>query len=317
MEILKHCFRKLIYSIPLLFGVTLISFVLMVYFGPDKTYDLLGRNPTIEEINEIRHQLGYDRPFLIRYIEYVKEVLVFDFGYSDSTGEQVTSILAKTIPVSIALQLPGFILGNVFGVLLALFAAMHRSSWLDKMIMSSSVVGMSISYLIVIIATQLIFCSSYGLNLFPVYGWEVNSLSDYLYYITVPTISSVFVALGYNTRFYRAVIVEETTRDHVRTAKAFGHSANTILFKHVLRNALVPIVTRIVFSIPFVIVGGALLLESYFGIPGVGLTAYDAITTGDLPVLKAIIVLTTLLFIVVVSLVDVLYRAVDPRISLK
>ncbi len=305
------------YSIPLLFGVTLISFVLMVYFGPDKTYDLLGRNPTIEEINEIRHQLGYDQPFFVRYFEYIKEVLLFDFGYSDSTGERVTSILAKTIPVSIALQLPGFILGNVLGILLALFAAMHRSTWLDKLIMSSSVVGMSISYLIVIIATQLIFCSSYGLNLFPVYGWEVNSLSDYLYYITVPTISSVFVALGYNTRFYRAVIVEETTRDHVRTAKAFGHSASTILFKHVLRNSLIPIVTRIVFSIPFVVVGGALLLESYFGIPGVGLTAYDAITTGDLPVLKAIIVLTTLMFILVVSLVDILYRVVDPRISLK
>lgn len=305
------------YSIPLLFGVTLISFVLMVYFGPDKTYDLLGRNPTIEEINEIRHQLGYDQPFFVRYFEYIKEVLLFDFGYSDSTGERVTSILAKTIPVSIALQLPGFILGNVLGILLALFAAMHRSTWVDKLIMSSSVVGMSISYLIVIIATQLIFCSSYGLNLFPVYGWEVNSLSDYLYYITVPTISSVFVALGYNTRFYRAVIVEETTRDHVRTAKAFGHSASTILFKHVLRNSLIPIVTRIVFSIPFVVVGGALLLESYFGIPGVGLTAYDAITTGDLPVLKAIIVLTTLMFILVVSLVDILYRVVDPRISLK
>lgn len=305
------------YSIPLLIGVTLISFVLMVYFGPDKTYDLLGRNPTINEINEIRHQLGYDQPFFVRYFEYIKEVLLFDFGFSDSTGERVTSILAKTIPVSIALQLPGFIIGNVLGILLALFAAMHRSTWLDKLIMSSSVVGMSISYLIVIIATQLIFCSSYGLNLFPVYGWEVNSLSDYLYYITVPTISSVFVALGYNTRFYRAVIVEETTRDHVRTAKAFGHSSSTILFKHVLRNALIPIVTRIVFSIPFVIVGGALLLESYFGIPGVGLTAYDAITTGDLPVLKAIIVLTTLMFILVVSLVDILYRIVDPRISLK
>ncbi|PSW07171.1 ABC transporter permease [Photobacterium lipolyticum] len=317
MEILKHCIRKLMYSIPLLIGVTLISFVLMVYFGPDKTYDLLGRNPTINEINEIRHQLGYDQPFFVRYFEYIKEVLLFDFGFSDSTGERVTSILAKTIPVSIALQLPGFIIGNVLGILLALFAAMHRSTWLDKLIMSSSVVGMSISYLIVIIATQLIFCSSYGLNLFPVYGWEVNSLSDYLYYITVPTISSVFVALGYNTRFYRAVIVEETTRDHVRTAKAFGHSSSTILFKHVLRNALIPIVTRIVFSIPFVIVGGALLLESYFGIPGVGLTAYDAITTGDLPVLKAIIVLTTLMFILVVSLVDILYRIVDPRISLK
>ncbi|MGF1761918.1 ABC transporter permease [Aliivibrio kagoshimensis] len=317
METLRYCLRKLIYSLPLLVGVTLISFVLMVYFGPDKTYDLLGRNPTIEEINEIRHQLGYDKSFFVRYFEYVQQVITFDFGYSDSTGEKVTTILSNTIPVSIMLVTPGFFLGHIIGISLALLAAQNRATFIDKLVMSSSVVGMSVSYLIVIIATQLIFCSNYGLNLFPVYGWEVNSLSDYVYYTTVPTISAVFVAVGYNTRFYRAILVEETTRDHIRTAKAFGHNPTTILMKHVLKNALIPIITRIVFTIPFVVIGGSLLLESYFGIPGVGLVTYDAITTGDLPVLKAVIVLITFLFIGVVSIVDVLYRMVDPRISLK
>ncbi|SJN59865.1 ABC transporter permease [Vibrio ruber] len=317
MDTLRYCLRKLIYSLPLLFGVTLISFVLMVYFGPDKTYDLLGRNPTVEEINAIRHELGYDQPFWIRYLHYLQQVITFNFGYSDSSGESVTTILERTIPISLLLALPGFILGHLISIALGLFAAHHRGRWADKLVMSSSVIGMSISYLIIIIVMQLIFCSSYGLNLFPVYGWEVNSLSSYLYYVTVPTLCSIFVSVGYSTRFYRALFVEEMTRDHIRTVRAFGHSHLQVLFKHVLKNALIPIMTRIVFSIPFVMIGGSLLLESYFGIPGVGLITYNAITTGDLPVLKAVIVLLTLVFIVIVSTVDILYKLVDPRISLK
>lgn len=101
MDTLRYCLRKLIYSLPLLFGVTLISFVLMVYFGPDKTYDLLGRNPTVEEINAIRHELGYDQPFWIRYLHYLQQVITFNFGYSDSSGESVTTILERTIPISL------------------------------------------------------------------------------------------------------------------------------------------------------------------------------------------------------------------------
>lgn len=317
METLKYCLRKLIYSVPLLFGVTLISFVLMVYFAPDKTYDLLGRNPSLEQIAEVRHQLGYDQPFATRYLHYLYQIFTFDFGYSDSSGEEVLKILKRTIPISIMLVLPGFVLGHVISIGLGLFAAKNRGSWIDKLVMSSSVVGMSISYLIVIIALQLVFCSSYGLNMFPVYGWNVSNLQDYLYYVTVPTLCSVFVAVGYTTRFYRAILVEETNRDHIRTAKAFGHSSTRILFKHVLKNAMIPIITRIVFSIPFVMIGGSLLLESYFGIPGIGLITYDAITTGDLPILKAVIVLITLLFILIVSTVDVIYKIFDPRISLK
>src|SRR5690606_27437463 len=125
-----------------------------------------------------------------------------------------------------------------------------------------------------------------------------------------------FVALGYNTRFYRAVLVEEMERDHVRTAKAFGCPPVKLLYKHVLQNSLVPILTRLIFTIPHVIIGGSLLIESFFSIPGIGGVTYDAITSGDLPVLKAVVSSSTILYVGVLILADILYRVVDPRISL-
>lgn len=316
MELLQYTLRKLIAGIPLIFGVTFISFLLMVYFGPDKTYDLLGKNPTEQQIAEIRSELGYDQPFVARYFNYVTELATLNFGRSESTGEKVNDLLARTIPVSLALVTPGFVLGNLFGVLLALFAASRRGSWVDKTIMGCSAVGMSISFLIAIIAFQLVFSSSYGLGWFPVRGWNIHSPLDYLRYVTVPTLATVFVALGYNTRFYRAVIVEELSRDHVRTAKAFGVSPAKILSVHVLKNCAIPIITRVVFSIPFIVISGSLLLETYFGIPGVGKVAFDAITTGNQPVLKAVVGLTAVLFVLAQILTDILYRVADPRVSL-
>ena len=317
MDVLQYAIRKLIGGIPLILGVSFVSFLLMVYFGPDQTFELLGKNPTVEEIAEVRRELGYDRPFLMRYGAYLQEIVTLDFGLSNSTGEPVSAMLARTIPISLALVTPGFILGNLLGVLLALVAAYHRGGWIDKTIMGFSVVGMSVSFLIVIIAFQILLSSSFGLNLFPVRGWNVHSLQDYVMYVTVPTLASVFVALGYNTRFYRAVLVEEMTRDHVRTARAFGIQPGKLLYKHILKNSAIPIITRIMFSIPLVVVSGSLLIESYFGIPGVGKITFDAITTGDQPVLKAVVGLTAVLFVITLLATDILYRAVDPRVSLK
>jgi peptide/nickel transport system permease protein len=317
MDVLQYAIRKLVGGIPLIIGVTFISFQLMVYFGPDKTYELLGKNPTEEQIAEVRHELGYDRPFLTRYGEYLKEMATLDFGASDSTGEPVSKILSRTVPISLALITPGFVLGNVLGIILALIAAYHRGEFIDKFIMGFSVVGMSISFLIVVIAFQIIFSSSYGLNAFPVRGWNVHSFADYVSYVTVPTLATVFVALGYNTRFYRAVLVEEMTRDHVRTAKAFGTPPGKLLYKNILKNSMIPIITRIMFSIPLVVVSGSLIIESYFGIPGIGKVTYDAITTGDQPVLKAVVGLTAVLFVITLLVTDILYRVVDPRVSLK
>ena len=149
MDTLKYCMRKLVYSLPLLFGVTLISFVLMVYFGPDKTFDLLGRNPTVQEIANVRHQLGYDLPFWTRYLNYLKEVVTFNFGYSDSSGEQVTTILGRTIPISLILGLPGFVIGHLISIVLGLVAAQNRGHWIDKVVMSSSVVGIPVTSVVI------------------------------------------------------------------------------------------------------------------------------------------------------------------------
>lgn len=323
MDIFKFAVRKLFGGLPLILGVTLVSFLLMVYFGPDLTYEQLGKNPSPEAIQEVRKALGYDQPFLVRYGSYLKELVTMEFGYSMVKDQTVSSMLSAAIPVSLQLTLPGFILGNVLAVMLALWAAAHRGLWVDKAIMTGAVIGMSVSFLVVIIVCQVVFSSRYGLNLFPVRGWQIHgtdglfSWSLYLQYVTVPTLATVFVALGYNTRFYRAVLVEEINKDHIRTARAFGHSAKHIMLRAVLKNAMVPIITRVMFSIPLVVVSGSLLIESYFGIPGVGQITYDAIIAGDQPILKAVVGLTAVLFVVVLLLTDIMYRMFDPRVALK
>ena len=312
---MRPALLKLVHGLLLILGVTFISFLLMVWFGPDQTYTMIGKNATPEQIEEVRRQLGYDQPFLKRYADYLAELLTFDLGASNSSGEQVGSILKRTVPVSLALMLPGFVLGNLLGIALGLLAAQRRGRLSDRLITSLSVTGMSISFLIIIIVLQVLLSTPYGFNLFPVRGWQVSGPGSYLYYVTVPTLSLILVTLGYNTRFYRAVFVEESGRDHIRTARAFGASTRAILWKYVLKNSLVPIITRIMFSIPLVVISGSLLIESYFGIPGVGKATFDAITSGDQPVLKAIVGLTAVCFVVIQTLTDLLYKLVDPRVA--
>lgn len=315
--------QKLLGGIPLILGVTLVSFVLMVYFGPDLTYELLGKNPTAESIEEIRHVLGYDQPFWQRYLSYLRELIQFDFGLSMVKDQPVTEMLKQATPVSLQLMLPGFILGNLLALILAMQAVKSRGKWQDKAIMTLAVFGMSISFLVVIIIFQLVFSSSYGLDWFPVRGWQVYTTDDhfswlsYLQYVTVPTLAIIFVSLGYNTRFYRAVLVEQLNKNHITTAKAFGHKSQTIYYQYMLKNAMIPIITRILFSIPLVVISGSLLIESYFGIPGVGLVTYDAVVAGDQPVLKAIVGLTAVLFVLVLLVAEILYRYFDPRIALQ
>ncbi len=306
---------KIIHGLLLILGVTFISFLLMVWFGPDQTYTLIGKNATAGQIAEVRHQLGYDQPFTRRYLDYLVELFTLDLGASNSSGEPVSSILKRTLPVSLALMLPGFIIGNLLGIALGLFAAFRRGTWSDRLITGLSVTGMSISFLIIIIALQVLLSTPYGLNLFPARGWQVDSLSSYLAYVTVPTLSLIMVTLGYNTRFYRAVFVEESSREHIRTARAFGASPATLMWRHVLKNSLVPVTTRFMFSIPLVVISGSLLIETYFGIPGIGKVSFDAITSGDQPVLKAVVGLTAVAFVLIQIMADVIYRLVDPRIA--
>ncbi len=307
--------RKLAQGLALLIGVTLLSFVLMVHYGPDQTYTLVGKNATEAQIRAVREQLGYDHPFLARYTDYLGGVLTLDLGASQSNGEPVWQIIQRTAPVTFALVLPGFVLGNLIAIALALIAAWHRGRIVDRIISAGSVAGMSLSFLIIVIALQVLLCTPYGLSLFPARGWNVTGFGSYLAYVTVPTLALLLATLGYNTRFYRAVFVEECGRDHVRTAAAFGASPAELMGHHVFRNSLGQIVTRVMFSLPLLAVSGSLLLETYFGIPGLGRVTFDAITNGDQPVLLAVVGLAAILFVLVQLGADLLYRLADPRIQ--
>jgi peptide/nickel transport system permease protein len=273
--------RSLLHGLLLILGVTFISFLLMVWFGPDQTFTLIGKNATAERIAEVRHELGYDQPFLKRYADFLVELATLDLGLSNSSGERVSRMLARSVPVTLALMLPGFLLGNLLGIAFGLQAAQRRGQWSDRVISSLSVTGMSLSFLIIIIALQVLLS----------------------------------VTLGYNTRFYRAVFVDEFGKDHIRTARAFGASPAVIMWKHVLKNSMVPIITRVLFSIPLVVISGSLLIESYFGIPGIGKITFEAITNGDQPVLKAVVALTAVAFVLIQVTADLLYRLVDPRVA--
>lgn len=307
-------FRILLQAVLLVLGVTFISFLLMVYFGPEQTYVLIGKNATPQKIAEVRHQLGYDQAFLQRYGHYLASLLTLDLGISHSTGEQVSSILKRSLPISLALVIPGFILGNLIGALMGMAAAWQTGRWLDRVITALSVSTMSVSFLIIVIALQVLLCTPYGLNLFPARGWNVSGLPSYLYYVAVPTLALLLSTAGYSARFYRGIFVEETNREHIRVARAYGASPFTLMTVHVLKNSLLSVLTRIMFSLPLVLISGSLLLETYFGIPGMGKVTFDAITNGDQPILQAVVGLTAILFVLVSLLTDVAYRLADPRI---
>ena len=307
--------RRTAHGALLIIGVTLASFVLMVHFGPDQTYRLLGKSATAEQVQELRHELGYDKPFMQRYGAYVRDLVTLRLGHSSSSGESVSGLLQRSLPITIALLTPGFILGNLLGIVLGLWAAWHKGHWIDHLVNSASLVGMSISFLIIIIALQVALCTPYGLNLFPARGWQVSGLVSYLQYVTVPTISLVLITLGYNTRFFRAVFIEEASREHIRCARAFGASPLELMGRHVLKNSLTALLTRVMFSIPLILVSGSLLLETYFGIPGIGKSTFDAINNGAHPVLMAVVALTAVLFVLIQLLADVTYRLIDPRVQ--
>jgi len=312
---LPSLLRKTLYSFSLLLGVSFISFMLMVYFGPDRSYSLAGKNPSQSQLEEIRTQLGYDRPMLSRYGQYLRQLSSLDLGRSESSGKLVTTLISETLPVSLQLLLPGFLLGNLIALLLAMVTAWYRQQWPDRLLTSLSMVGVSISFIIVVFALSVWLSTPQGLNLFPSRGWRVDGISSWFTYATVPSLALIFATVFFNLRFYRALLIDEMEQDYIRTAKAYGAGPAGILVTEALPNILIPVLTRLLFSLPAIMVSGSLVLESFFGIPGIGKLSYDAIINADQPVLNAVVSLSAILIIIVSWLLDILYPRLDPRIA--
>ena len=260
------------------------------------------------EIRSVQLRRLTGNPFDSQLFFYFKQLAKLDFGISHSTNQRVSKLLADGIVPSLMLTVPIFIVGLISSIALALFCAFWHDTWVDRFFVILSVALMSINYLVYIVAGQYFLAFKAGW--FPVWGFESAR------YLALPVLIGVISGLGANLRFYRTIMLDEVHRDYVRTARAKGVSKSRVLFRHVLKNAMIPIITNVVIAIPFLYTG-SLLLESFFGIPGLGYLGITAINSSDVDVVRGIVLIGAFMFVIANLLTDICYAAVDPRVKLK
>lgn len=260
------------------------------------------------EIRSVTLRRLMNNPFDSQLLFYFKQLAKLDFGVSHATNQRVSKLLADGIVPSLMLTVPIFIIGLITSIVLALFCAFWRDTWVDRFFVILSVALMSINYLVYIVAGQYFLAFKAGW--FPVWGFEG------VRYLALPVFIGVISGLGANLRFYRTIMLDEAHRDYVRTARAKGVSKSRVLFRHVLKNAMIPIITNVVIAIPFLYTG-SLLLESFFGIPGLGYLGITAINSSDVDVVRGIVLIGAFMFVIANLLTDICYAAVDPRVKLK
>ncbi|ARO86301.1 ABC transporter permease [Nitrosospira lacus] len=323
---LNYIIRRVLYAIPILIGVNLITFTLFfVVNSPDDMARMqLGiKRVTPEAITKWKQERGYDKPLMFndtmpgvakftRTIFFEKSVAMFafDFGRADDGRDIAHEIKTRMMP-SLAIALPVFLLGLVVYIFFALAMVFFRATYVDFWGVVLCVALMSISSLFYIIGGQFLISKMWHLVPISGYGSGLNAVK----FLLLPVIVGVISGAGASTRWYRTIFLEEMGKDYVRTARAKGLSESLVLFRHVLRNAMIPILTGAVVLIPLLFLG-SLIAESFFGIPGLGSYTIDAINSQDFAVVRAMVFLGSLLYIVGLILTDISYTLVDPRVRL-
>ncbi|MFK7961371.1 MAG: ABC transporter permease [Phycisphaerales bacterium] len=320
--------RKILTNIPVYLGALLLVF--MALRVQDPVYQYLGQEATEAQADLLRRDMGLDRPLAAQFGEYVVSAVTLNFERNswNQKGTPVGEILHRSVVPSVSITLPALMLSTLIGVFIALVAAYFRGRMADRALMILAVLGMSISFLVYIIFGQYFLAAvpqEAGLNApFAVEGYKPwiefgegggFRPGRWIEFCMLPVMISVIVSMGYDTRFYRAVMVEETGRDYITTAVAKGATKPKIMFVHMLKNAMIPVITRVMSTLPFIVIG-SILLEMYFSIPGMGREIIGAIVNKDFPVIQAFVAVFALIFIASVILTDVLYAIVDPRVRL-
>ena len=324
---INYIIRRLAYAIPILLGVNILTFALFfVVNTPDDIARIhLGiKRVTPEAIEKWKAERGYDKPLLFNaaasgagkvtdtiFFEKSVRMFAFDFGRADD-GRDIGYEIRKRMWPSFALALPVFVLGLFAYVALALVVAFFRATYIDLWAVVLCVALMSISALFYIIGGQYLVSKAWHLVPISGYGDGLTAAK----FLVLPVIIGVVASVGANTRWYRTIFLEEMSKDYVRTARAKGLSEGRVLFRHVLQNAMIPILTGVVVVIPTLFLG-SLLIESFFGIPGLGSYTIDAIHAQDFAIVRAMVFLGSLLYIVGLIFTDISYTLVDPRIRLE
>lgn len=312
-------FRRIVYNIPVYLAILLFVMTALRQVS-DPIPGFLGKNASEEEYKAFETKHGLDKPFFSQYGNFVASLAKFDLSREswDRPGVTVGRRLLSCMGVTLALTVPALIITSIISVTIGLVSSYFRDSFIDRGLVVIAVLGMSVSFLVYIILGQ--YFGAYSLTralgkpVFSIYGHRPG-IWNWAFYMLLPVLISVIVAMGYDTRFYRAAIVEESGQDYITTARAKGASGFQILFVHILRNAMIPIITRIMITLPFLITG-SVLLESYFGIPGMGYELISAINSKDFPIIETFTAVFAGVFIISNILTDVCYAIVDPRVRL-
>lgn len=321
-----YIIRRILYAIPIIIGVNLLTFILFfIINSPDDMARMqLGQKyVTQEAIDTWKQSKGYDKPLFFNSqetgIKKIKETLffqksfdlfLFNFGTSVS-GRDIGQDIQQRMWPSLALAVPTLLVGLFVDITVAMFLAFFRRTYLDTLGLTICVIMMSISMLFYIIGGQ--FLIGRMLKLVPISGYEGGLMATK--FLILPVIVAVIAGLGAGARWYRTIFLEEIYKEYVRTARAKGLSEQLVLFRHVLRNALIPILTGIVVLIPSLFLG-SLIMESFFGIPGLGSYTIEAIRLQDFDIVRVMVFLGTVLYILGLILTDISYTIADPRVRL-
>ncbi len=310
----NYLIRRIAQMIPTLIGVILLVFLLFTFFGGDPAEIIAGQNASAQQVDVIRQQLGLDKPWWIQLWIFFREVFTFDWGNSWATRESVWHIFTTRVPATLTIMVPLFLLTLVLSVPLGLGVAYVRGSLTDRLTMMTTTVALSVSFLVYVIAGQWLF--GFKLAWFPIQGWTPSLWTNLVLYMPLPVLLAVLVSLAPQIRLYRSFFLDEIGQDYVRTARAKGLAEGRVVFKHVLRNALIPILTDLSLQLPSLFVG-SFLLEVFFSIPGIGREVLLAVNRSDYPVIQAATIYLAMFTMVVNLGTDVLYKLVDPRVVLK
>lgn len=322
---LTYIIRRILYAVPIILGVNILTAVLFFYVNTpdDMARKILGeKNVTPAAIENWKRDHGYNLPSFINagekgaakvtqtvFFQKSVPLLWFDFGRSDRNNIDIGSEITHRMWPSLAISVPMFVIGVVIDLFLAMMLAYYRGTYLDLWGLFLGVAMMSVSTLFYIIGGQ--YFLGKVLKLFPVSGYDTGIYSAK--FIILPVVIGIISTVGSGVRFYRTVFLEEINKDYIRTARAKGLGEGKVLFKHALKNAMIPVLTNVVVSIPFLFYG-SLIMETFFAIPGLGNFTIEAIQAQDFAIVRSMVYLGSILYIVGLILTDISYTLVDPRV---
>ncbi|AMJ49979.1 peptide ABC transporter (plasmid) [Cereibacter sphaeroides] len=310
---LRFLIRRMVSAVPVLFVVSLVTFAIIAIVPGDVTAELAGAEATAEQRAVIRDQLGLNQPLYQQALRWYGNLLQGDLGHSYLLNMSVTDAVLERLPVTLSLAGLALVLAVVLGVLLGVLAAIRHDSWVDQGTMSVALIGLSVPDFWLGLIMISVF--SVGLAWFPTGGYVPFS-EDALGWarsMALPSLALAFTQMGVIARMTRSSMLEVMGQDYIRTARAKGMRRHTVVFKHALRNALVPVIT-VIGVMTGVLLGGAVVIESVFSLPGVGRLIIGAIQRRDFPIIQGGLLITASLFVFVNILVDLAYGWFDPRV---